>query len=142
MSSQPTNSGSARQELPFELLTGEAVNAAHDSSAMQAWARELQIGAWFELDYRGKQESVQLAWSGLRQQLLLFVTPSGRGILFQLHRLAAFLQAGLLVPQEEESLTTRATRAFGTKKSWPAKSTPASTTHFLKVNDSPRVTAF
>lgn len=79
--------------------------------AMQAWARELQIGAWFELDYRGKQESVQLAWSGLRQQLLLFVTPSGRGILFQLHRLAAFLQAGLLVPQEEESLTTRATRA-------------------------------
>ena len=79
--------------------------------AMQAWARELQIGAWFELDYRGKQESVQLAWSGLRQQLLLFVTPAGRGILFQLHRLAAFLQAGLLVPQEDESLTTRATRA-------------------------------
>lgn len=79
--------------------------------AMQAWARELQIGAWFELDYRGKQEPVQLAWSGLQQQLLLFVTPAGRGILFQLHRLAAFLQAGLLVPQEDESLTTRATRA-------------------------------
>jgi hypothetical protein len=79
--------------------------------AMLAWARELQVGAWFELDYRGKQEPVQLAWSGLRQQLLLFVTPAGRGILFQLHRLAAFLQAGLLVPQEEESLTTRATRA-------------------------------
>ena len=79
--------------------------------AMLAWARELQIGSWFELDYRGKQESVQLAWSGLQQQLLLFVTPAGRGILFQLHRLAAFLQAGLLVPQEDESLTTRATRA-------------------------------
>lgn len=54
---------------------------------------------------------MQLAWSGLQQQLLLFVTPAGRGILFQLHRLAAFLQAGLLVPQEDESLTTRATRA-------------------------------
>lgn len=78
--------------------------------AMKAWARELQIGAWFELDYRGSQEPVQLAWSGLQQQLLLFVTPAGRGILFQLHRLAAFLQAGLLVPQEDESLTTRATR--------------------------------
>jgi DNA-binding MarR family transcriptional regulator len=42
--------------------------------------------------------------------LLLFVTPQGRGVLFQAHRLAAFLQAGLLVPQEEESLTVRATR--------------------------------
>ncbi|MDI1260036.1 DUF1631 family protein [Aquabacterium sp.] len=78
--------------------------------AMMAWARELQIGAWFQLDYRGSQESVQFAWSGLQKQLALFVTPQGRGVLFQLHRLAAFLQAGLLVPVEEESLTVRATR--------------------------------
>ncbi|RZI79148.1 MAG: DUF1631 family protein, partial [Rubrivivax sp.] len=78
--------------------------------AMMAWARELQIGAWFQLDYRGRQESVQFAWSGLQKQLALFVTPQGRGILFQLHRLAAFLQAGLLVPVEDESLTVRATR--------------------------------
>ena len=78
--------------------------------AMMAWARELQIGAWFQLDYRGSQASVQFAWSGLQKQLALFVTPEGRGVLFQLHRLAAFLQAGLLVPVEEESLTVRATR--------------------------------
>ncbi|WP_290872379.1 DUF1631 family protein, partial [Aquabacterium sp.] len=78
--------------------------------AMVSWARELQIGAWFQLDYRHKQEPVQLAWHGLQKQLALFVTPSGRGVLFQLKRLAAFLQAGLLVPVEEESLTTRATR--------------------------------
>lgn len=78
--------------------------------AMLASARDLQIGSWFELDYRGKQEPVQLVWAGLQHQLLLFVTPAGRGVLFQLHRLAAFLQAGLLVPQETESLTTRATR--------------------------------
>lgn len=78
--------------------------------AMLAWARELQIGAWFELDYRQRREPVQLAWQGLQKQLALFVTPSGRGVLFQLRRLAAFLQAGLLVPVEEESLTTRATR--------------------------------
>ena len=78
--------------------------------AMMAWARELQIGAWFQLDYRGSQESVQFAWSGLQKQLALFVTPQGRGVLFQLHRLAAFLQAGLLVPVEDESLTVRATR--------------------------------
>jgi hypothetical protein len=78
--------------------------------AMMAWARELQIGAWFQLDYRGTQASVQFAWSGLQKQLALFVTPQGRGVLFQLHRLAAFLQAGLLVPVEDESLTVRATR--------------------------------
>ena len=77
---------------------------------MQAWARELQLGAWFQLEYRGKREQVQLAWQGLNKQLSLFVTPQGRGVLFQMHRLGAFLQAGLLVPLEEESLTTRATR--------------------------------
>ncbi|MEN9452818.1 MAG: hypothetical protein RLZZ369_1877 [Pseudomonadota bacterium] len=78
--------------------------------AMVAWGRDLQIGSWFELDYRGKQETVQLVWHGLQKQLALFVTPAGRGVLFQLHRLASFLQAGLLVPVEEETLTTRATR--------------------------------
>ncbi|MGQ0598633.1 DUF1631 family protein [Aquabacterium sp.] len=78
--------------------------------AMLGWARDLQVGAWFKLDYRGQTESVQLAWQGLQKQLILFVSPNGRGVLFQLHRLAAFLQAGLLVPVEDEPLTTRATR--------------------------------
>ncbi len=78
--------------------------------AMLSWARELKVGTWFKLDYRGRQEPVQLAWLGLQRQLILFVSPQGRGVLFQLHRLAAFLQAGLLLPAEEESLTTRATR--------------------------------
>jgi hypothetical protein len=78
--------------------------------AMMSWAGELKLGAWFDLDYRHRHERVQLAWRGRQRQLLLFVTPQGRGILFQVHRLAAFLQAGLLVPQEEESLTVRATR--------------------------------
>lgn len=79
--------------------------------AMLSWARELQVGSWFMLDYRGRQEAVQLAWQGMRRQLTLFVTPHGRGILFQQHRLAAFLQAGLLVPAQDESLTVRATRS-------------------------------
>lgn len=78
--------------------------------AMLGWARDLHVGSWFKLEYRGKSESVQLAWLGLQKQLILFVSPNGRGVLFQLHRLAAFLQAGLLVPVEEEPLTTRATR--------------------------------
>ena len=79
--------------------------------AMVAWARELQVGSWYMLDYRNRNEAVQLAWQGLRKQLALFVSPQGRGILFQQHRLAAFLQAGLLVPAQDESLTVKATRS-------------------------------
>lgn len=79
--------------------------------AMIAWARELQVGSWYMLDYRGRNEPMQLAWQGMRRQLSLFVSPQGRGVLFQQNRLAAFLQAGLLVPAQEESLTTRATRS-------------------------------
>ena len=79
--------------------------------AMLAWARELQVGGWYMLDYRNRNEQVQLAWQGLRKQLTLFVSPQGRGILFQQHRLAAFLQAGLLVPAQDEALTVRATRS-------------------------------
>ncbi|HET7792961.1 MAG TPA: DUF1631 family protein [Rhizobacter sp.] len=79
--------------------------------AMLAWARELQVGGWYMLDYRNRNEAVQLVWQGMRRQLTLFVSPHGRGILFQQHRLAAFLQAGLLVPAQDESLTVRATRS-------------------------------
>ncbi len=78
--------------------------------AMLAWASELQVGSWYKLDYRNRNEAVQLAWQGMRKQLSLFVTPQGRGVLMQKHRLAAFLQAGLLLPAEEEALTVRATR--------------------------------
>jgi hypothetical protein len=78
--------------------------------AMVAWSNNLSVGSWFRLDYRDSIANVQLAWQGSRKQFSLFVSPQGRGILFQKHRLAAFLQAGLLVPVEEESLTVRATR--------------------------------
>ncbi|MED5620493.1 DUF1631 family protein [Ideonella sp. BN130291] len=78
--------------------------------AMLAWARELQVGSWYMLDYRGRNEAVQLAWQGLRKQLSLFVTAQGRCVLFQQQRLAAFLQAGLLLPAQDEALTVRATR--------------------------------
>ena len=79
--------------------------------AMLAWARELQVGSWYMLDYRGRNEAVQLAWQGLRRQLSLFVSAQGRGVLFQQSRLAAFLQAGLLLPAQDESLTVKATRS-------------------------------
>jgi hypothetical protein len=80
------------------------------TAAMLAWARELQVGAWFMLDYRNRNEAVQLAWQGMRRRLSLFVNAHGRAVLFQQHRLASFLQAGLLLPAQDEALTVRATR--------------------------------
>ncbi len=79
--------------------------------AMTQWARELQVGSWYMLDYDGRHEPVQLAWTGMRRHLSLFVSGDGRCVLFQQPRLAAFLQAGLLVPAQEETLTTKATRS-------------------------------
>jgi hypothetical protein len=79
--------------------------------AMVAWARELQVGSWYMLEHKGRNEPVQLAWHGMRKQLSLFVTPQGRCMLFQQQRLASFLQAGLLLPAQDEALTVRATRS-------------------------------
>ena len=78
--------------------------------AMISLARELQVGAWFMLNHGGRHEPVQLAWHGLRKQLSLFVAASGQCKLFQQHRLAAYLQAGLIEPAQDEALTIKATR--------------------------------
>jgi hypothetical protein len=102
----------------IEMITGvdasniEVINqgGSQPSEAMRAWAVELQIGSWFGLDHNGKLNSVQLAWRSQRGQLYLFVTNGGRCFLIQSLRVAAYLQAGLLVPSEEEALTVRATR--------------------------------
>jgi len=53
---------------------------------------------------------VQFVWRSDRKQLHLFASADGRSFLIQAGRLAAYLQAGLLVPAEEETLTVRATR--------------------------------
>jgi len=99
---------SGHESSELEVVTA---GGSMPTPAMAAWARELQVGGWYMLDYRDRNEAVQLAWQGLRRQLTLFVTPQGRGVLFQQQRLAAFLQAGLLVPVQDESLTVRATRS-------------------------------
>lgn len=77
---------------------------------MLAWAERLRTGESFMLDYRGRHEPVRLSWQGMHRQLSLFTAGNGRCVLFQKARLAAFLQAGLLVPAQEESLTAAATR--------------------------------
>ncbi|MBC7647796.1 MAG: DUF1631 family protein, partial [Vitreoscilla sp.] len=80
------------------------------TEAMRAWAQELQLGAWFSLDHNGRVSHVQFAWRSDRKQLHLFASADGRNFLIQARRLAAYLQAGLLIPTEEEALTVRATR--------------------------------
>jgi hypothetical protein len=78
--------------------------------AMLAWARELQVGSWYMLEHGAKSESAQLAWQGMHRHLSLFVTATGHCYLFEQQRLASYLQAGLLLPAQDESLTVRATR--------------------------------
>jgi hypothetical protein len=80
------------------------------NAAMLAWAQELQLGAWFTLDHNDRVIQVQLLWRSERKHLHLFASTDGRSYLIQAGRLAAYLQAGLLLPQEEETLTVRATR--------------------------------
>ncbi len=102
----------------IEMITGvDASNievisqgGSKPNEVMRAWAMELQIGSWLGLDHNGRLNSVQLAWRSERGQLYLFVTNAGRCYLIQAARVAAYLQAGLLVPSEEEALTVRATR--------------------------------
>jgi hypothetical protein len=99
-------SGHQSSELEVVLEGGSM-----PTPAMLAWARELQVGSWYMLEHHERTEPVQLSWQGLRKQLSLFVTPQGRCVLFQQHRLASFLQAGLLLPAQDEALTVRATRS-------------------------------
>ena len=89
-------------------VIGDGGNEPTD--AMRTWASALQPGSWFSLDHNGKVSHVQFAWCSERKQLHLFVAADGRSFLIQMRRLAAYLQAGLLVPTEEEALTVRATR--------------------------------
>lgn len=77
---------------------------------MLEWARSLDIGAWFVLNYNSHEIQVQYAWRSPLGHLHLFASNVGRSYLIQTVRVAAYLQAALLEPQEREPLTQRATR--------------------------------
>ena len=102
----------------IELMVGDdasgiAVLVDGEGEPYQAsmqWARALALGAWFRIDHSGQRERVQYVWASARKQLHLFSGTQGQSYLIQLKRLAVYLQTGLLAPQEEESLTVRATR--------------------------------
>ena len=110
-------------DLPLDtksLVTMIGLDAAHievlangtsqPTQAMRAWAKELQLGSWFSLDHNGMLSQVQFVWCSEHKHLYLFAAADGRNFLIQMRRLAAYLQATLLVPIEEEALTVRATR--------------------------------
>ncbi len=80
------------------------------NEAMLAWAQELAPGTWYLLEHQGQTGLVQLVWRSERRRLNLFVAGNGRSYLLPAQPLAAYLQAGLLAPAEEEALTVRATR--------------------------------
>lgn len=96
--------------MDASMIEVVADGGSKPSAAMLAWANELQLGNWFALDHNGATTQVQYAWRSERKQLHLFAASSGRSYLIQARRLASYLQAGLLLPAEEEALTVRATR--------------------------------
>ncbi len=108
----PLDAQSIEMMLGIDATTIDVVadGGSQPSAAMLAWAQELQVGAWFTLDHNGKQAQVQFAWRSDRKHLHLFASTTGHSYLMQTGRLGAYLQAGLLLPQEEETLTVRATR--------------------------------
>jgi hypothetical protein len=108
----PLDAESIEMMLGMDASSIEVVadGGSRPSDAMLAWAVELQLGNWFVLDHNGSITQVQYAWHSDRKQLHLFAAPGGRSYLVQVRRLASYLQAGLLLPAEEEALTVRATR--------------------------------
>jgi hypothetical protein len=96
--------------IDASMIEVVADGGSRPNAAMLSWANELQLGNWFALDHNGAVTQVQYAWRSDRKQLHLFAAPGGRSYLIQARRLAAYLQAGLLLPAEEEALTVRATR--------------------------------
>ena len=108
----PLNADNIEMMLGIDASSIHVVadNGAPVEDAMVAWAQELQPGTWYTLDHNGASAQLQYAWQSQRKQLHLFAAVDGSSYLIQLRRLAAYLQAGLLVAQDEEGLTLRATR--------------------------------
>ena len=112
MGDLPLDAESIEMMLGIDASAIEVVGngGSKPTAAMTAWAQELQLGSWFTLDHSNQITQVQFAWCSDRKHLNLFASSSGKSYLIQGGRLAAYLQAGLLLPQEEETLTVRATR--------------------------------
>ncbi|MCY7307357.1 MAG: DUF1631 domain-containing protein [Rhodoferax sp.] len=112
MGDLPLDAESIELMLGIDPATIDVVanGGSKPTNAMLAWAQELELGSWYTLDHNGRITKVQFVWRSERKQLNLFASTDGHSYLIQAGRMAAYLQAGLLLPQEEEALTVRATR--------------------------------
>jgi hypothetical protein len=117
MGDLPLDAESIEMMLGIDASSIEVVTngGSKPTAAMLAWAQELEVGTWYTLDHNRQITQLQFVWCSDRKHLNLFAATSGKSFLIQAGRLAAYLQAGLLLPQEEESLTVRATRDALTK---------------------------
>lgn len=112
MGELPLDAEGIEMMLGLDAVTIDVVTdgGSLPNADMLARALKLQSGAWFTLDHNGRVAQVQFVWRSERKHLNLFAANDGHSYLLQTGRLAAYLQAGLLLPQEEETLTERATR--------------------------------
>ena len=108
----PLDSNNIEELLGIETSELDVLSSGTStaSPAMLQWARELDLGAWFTLDHNHQIAQVQYVWRSPLGHLHLFANTLGHSYLIQSARLAAYLQEGLLSPQEDEALTMRATR--------------------------------
>jgi hypothetical protein len=97
-------------EVDTSALTVVLEGGGRATPIMLEWARELELGSWFALTLEAQSMQVQYVWRSPGKHLHLFATQQGQSYLLQKARLAGYLQAGLLEPQEDEPLTLRATR--------------------------------
>ncbi|MBS0294282.1 MAG: DUF1631 domain-containing protein [Proteobacteria bacterium] len=113
----PLNADSIELLLGMDASSIQVIadNDAEVPEELVAWVQELPLGVWYTLEHNGGAVQVQYVWRSQRKQLHLFAAVGGNSYLVQLKRLGAYLQSGLLVAQEEESLTLRATREALTK---------------------------
>lgn len=109
----PLDTENIEELLGFEATDLDVVSEGGGtaSAVMMEWARDLALGSWFALDYKLNVVQVQYVWRSPLGHLHLFTNNVGFSYLFQTARLAAYLQVGLLEPQEDEPLTARATRS-------------------------------
>ena len=99
--------GSAGAHAGLEVISAGGLPP---TCQMVQWAREQALGAWFYLGPQGAASLVEYVWRSARGQLHLLTNSAGKSYLMQTHRMAAYRQAGLLTPVEDEALTVRATR--------------------------------
>lgn len=109
----PLDTQNIEELLGFEATDLDVVSEGGGSASavMMEWARDLALGSWFALDFKSNVAQVQYVWRSPLGHLHLFADNVGHSYLFQTARLAAYLQVGLLEPQEDEPLTARATRS-------------------------------